>query len=120
MVLVISTFKVANGMEAAVRQAFLDRPHLVDDAAGFLGMEVFQDHQDGSVFHLLTRWTDAASFQSWHSGPLHKAAHRGIPKGLKLDPSRTIIRIFDRLPGSAGQATAGCAFGVVATAEAGG
>jgi hypothetical protein len=29
MVLVISTFKVKNGMEAAVRQAFLDRPYLV-------------------------------------------------------------------------------------------
>jgi heme-degrading monooxygenase HmoA len=44
-------------MEAAVRQAFLDRPHLVDDAPGFRGMQVFVDHKDGSVFHLLTRWT---------------------------------------------------------------
>jgi heme-degrading monooxygenase HmoA len=43
MVLIISTFKVANGMEAAVRQAFLDRPGLVDDAPGFLGMEVVTD-----------------------------------------------------------------------------
>ena len=101
MVLIISTFKVANGMDAAVRQAFLDRPGLVDDAPGFLGMEVLTDHQDASIFHLVTRWTDEASFQTWHTGPLHKLAHRGIPKGLKLDASHTAIRKFDVLPGQA-------------------
>jgi heme-degrading monooxygenase HmoA len=103
VVLVISTFKVANGMETAVRQAFLDRPGLVEDAPGFLGMEVSVDHQDGCIFQLLTRWTDEASFRSWHSGPVHKLAHRGIPKGLKLDPSHTVVRVFDVLPGCAAQ-----------------
>jgi heme-degrading monooxygenase HmoA len=97
VVLVISTFKVANGMEAAVRQAFAERPHLVDNAPGFLGMEVLAGHQDGSVFKLLTRWTDEASFQSWHSGPRHQLAHRGMPKGLKLDASHTAVRTFDVL-----------------------
>ena len=108
MVLVISTFKVANGMEAQVRQAFLDRPRMVDDAPGFLGMEVLVDHHDGSIFHLLTRWTGEASFQSWHSGPIHRLAHHGIPKGLKLDPSHTIVRTCDVLPGQTGQAPAPC------------
>jgi heme-degrading monooxygenase HmoA len=101
-------------MEAAVRQAFLDRPRLVDGAPGFLGMEVFLDHQDGSVFHVLTRWIDEASFQSWHSGPLHNASHRGIPKGLKLDASHTMVRMFDRLPDPAGQATAQCGDALIA------
>lgn len=103
VVLVISTFKVANGMASSVRQAFLDRPHLVDHAPGFLGMEVLVGGLDSSEFGLLTRWTDVASFQSWHSGPLHKLAHRGIPKGLKLDPSHTSVRTFDVLPGEDGQ-----------------
>ena len=103
MVLVVSTFKVANGMEEAVREAFLDRPALVDDAPGFRGMEVFVDHGDGSVFHLLTRWTDEASFKNWHSGPLHKLAHRGIPKGLKLDPSYTSVRTLALLSGETEQ-----------------
>jgi heme-degrading monooxygenase HmoA len=104
VVLVISTFKVANGMEAAVRQAFLDRPRMVDDAPGFIGMEVFVDHRDASLFHLLTRWSDEASFQSWHSGPLHNLSHQGIPKGLKLDPSHTIIRTWDRVSGDTSEA----------------
>lgn len=106
-VLVISTFRVANGMEAAVRQAFLDRPGLVDDAAGFLGMEVLVDRRDGTIFQLLTRWTDEGSFQRWHSGPLHKLSHRRIPKGLKLDPSHTVIRTFDVLPGQDGLSPGG-------------
>ena len=97
MVLIISTFKVANDMVAAVRQAFLERPGIVDAAPGFLGMEVAVDRQDSSIFHLLTRWTDEASFQAWHSGPTHKLAHRGIPKGLKLDASHTVIRKLDVL-----------------------
>jgi heme-degrading monooxygenase HmoA/PAS domain-containing protein len=101
MILVISTFKVKNGLEAAVRQAFLDRPHMVDDAPGFLGMEVLVDCQVDCVFHLHTRWTDELSFKSWHSGPLHKLAHRGIPKGLKLDPAYTAVRTYDVLPGDA-------------------
>jgi heme-degrading monooxygenase HmoA len=91
-------------METAVRQAFLDRPHMADDAPGFLGMEVLVDHQDGSIFQLLTRWTEVGSFQRWHSGPLHKLAHRGIPQGLKLDSSHTAIRTFDVLPGEGGDA----------------
>jgi heme-degrading monooxygenase HmoA len=104
VVLVISTFKVANGMETEVRRAFLDRPGLVDDAPGFLGMEVLVDHQDGSIFHLVTRWRDEESFERWHSGPLHDLSHRGIPKGLKLDPSYTAIRRFTVLPGESGHA----------------
>jgi PAS domain-containing protein len=55
-------------------------------------MEVAVDSKDGSIFHLLTRWMDETAFQTWHSGPLHKLAHRGIPKGLKLDASHTVVR----------------------------
>lgn len=102
MVLIISTFKVANGMEGEVRQAFLRCPGIVDNAPGFLGIEVCVDRQDTSIFHLLTRWTDEASFQSWHSGPLRHLAHRGVPEGLKLDPAFTAIRKFEVLP-SAGK-----------------
>jgi hypothetical protein len=68
-------------------------------------MEVLADRQDGSIFHLLTRWTDQASFHNWHSGSLHKLAHRGIPKGLKLNPSHTAVRAFDVLPDKAAPAS---------------
>lgn len=40
MVLGISRFKVANGLERDVAQAFQKRPRLVESVPGFLGMEV--------------------------------------------------------------------------------
>jgi heme-degrading monooxygenase HmoA len=91
VVLVVSVFKVANGMEGSVQEAFRNRPHLVDNTPGFLGMEVLIDQQDESIFHLLTRWTDLASFRSWHSGPL-----------LELDATHTVVRTFDVLAGEPG------------------
>ena len=40
MIVALSRFTIANGMDEEVRTAFRDRPHLVDAATGFLGMEV--------------------------------------------------------------------------------
>ena len=100
MILGMSRFKVINGLEAKVKQAFLHRPHLVDHVPGFLGMETFTEEKDGTAFYLLTRWTDAESFRAWHASPAHHESHRGIPKGLKLDPSFTKITVLDRLADS--------------------
>ena len=84
-------------MEADVARAFRDRPHLVDDQPGFLGMEVFTAAEDPAVFHLVTRWTDVESYRRWHHGEPHRLSHQWIPKGLKLDPEFTALQILDRL-----------------------
>lgn len=97
MILAVSRFKVANGLAPHVRQAFLERPRLVDAAPGFLGMETFTESGDPNAFYLVTRWTDAASFHAWHRGDAHHASHQGIPKGLRLDPSFTRILTLDRI-----------------------
>ena len=97
MIQAISRFRVRNGLEAAVRDAFFVRPHLVDHVPGFLGMEVFTDASDPAIFYLLTRWTDADSFRHWHASDAHRLSHRGIPRGIKLDPSFTQVLILDRL-----------------------
>ena len=101
MVIAFSRFKVMTGCEA-VREAFLHRPGLVDTASGFLGMEVFTDTADASLFYLITRWTDVESFESWHSSPAHNQSHAGIPKGLKLDAAFTLVRTLDRIAAPAG------------------
>jgi signal transduction histidine kinase/heme-degrading monooxygenase HmoA/ActR/RegA family two-component response regulator len=100
MVVVMSRFRVSNGVESAVREAFLDRPRLVDHEEGFLGLETFTDHRDPSCFYLVTRWSDEASFRRWHSSPEHHASHGGIPKGLKLDPTWTQVLTLDRINGN--------------------
>lgn len=97
MIIAMSRFRVANGMESEVSQAFLNRPHLVEGTHGYLGMETFTDIKDSTVFYLVTRWTDSDSFQSWHKSAAHHHSHRFIPKGLKLDPTYTKVVEMKRL-----------------------
>ncbi len=97
MIVAMSRFRVKNHREQDVREAFLNRPHRVDRQPGFLGLEVFQDPTDLAVFCLVTRWSDVASFRTWHSGPEHHGSHEMMPKGLKLDPAFTELRILERV-----------------------
>jgi heme-degrading monooxygenase HmoA len=97
MILAISRFRVQNGLEAQVKTAFFVRPHLVDTVAGFLGMETYTETGDPSLFYLVTRWTDAASYHGWHKSAAHHRSHGGIPKGLKLDASFTNVVLLERL-----------------------
>lgn len=96
----VSRFVVANGMEAEVREAFADRPGLVDSAPGFRRMEVLRPVDRPEEFWLLTYWRDEASFRDWHRGHAYRDSHAGIPKGLKLDPRATRITYFESIPTS--------------------
>ena len=97
MIIALSRFRVANGFEAQVTAAVLNRPHPVDTSAGFLGMETFVGADAPSMFYLVTRWTDQVSFQSWHRSAEHHDSHRFIPKGFKLDPAFTQVVVLQRL-----------------------
>jgi two-component system cell cycle response regulator len=80
-----------------VRRAFLNRPRLVGKAAGFRDINVLTDATDPSVFLLLTRWTDAESFRTWHRSAAHHQSHQLIPQGLKLDPFFTSVTVADSI-----------------------
>lgn len=95
MFLSVSRFAVANGLDDAVRTAFRERPHLVESAPGFIRMEVANPCEDDKEFWLLTWWQDEASFNAWHHSHAYHASLAGIPKGLKLDPERTVMMRFD-------------------------
>lgn len=91
MIVVLSRFRVVNAMEADVERAFRERPHLVDGAPGFLGLETFVDDEDPRSFYLITRWADTESFRSWHGGAAHRESHKFMPRGLRLDPTYTAV-----------------------------
>src|SRR6476661_2321595 len=93
----MSRFRVANGMEGQVAEAFLNRPRRVEGARGYLGMETFTDTKDEAVFYLITRWTDADSFHTWHGSAAHHESHEFMPKGLKLDAAYTKVVEIKRL-----------------------
>jgi heme-degrading monooxygenase HmoA len=95
MFVALSRFTIRNDMAAEVRQAFTARPHLVDKAQGFLGMQVMSPLENPAEIWLVTRWTDETSYRTWHTSHSYHESHSGIPKGLKLVPERTEIRFFD-------------------------
>lgn len=95
MYLALSRFTIANDMTEPVRQAFLQRPHRVDEAPGFIRMEVASPVDQPSEFWLLTYWDSVENFETWHRSHAFHDSHRGIPKGLKLVPKSTEIRVFE-------------------------
>jgi heme-degrading monooxygenase HmoA len=93
----VSTFEVRNELDDAVDAAFLQRPHLVDDAPGFVSMEVLRGTDNPKLFWLITRWTDEDSYRAWHRGHTYKESHVGIPKGLKLVPKSAVVHTFHKV-----------------------
>jgi diguanylate cyclase (GGDEF)-like protein len=84
-----------------VAEAFAHRVGLVDREPGFLGLEVYTDAKDEALFYLVTRWTDAASFDAWHHSEAHRQSHRGMPRGIKLDKAQTQLFVMNRIASGA-------------------
>lgn len=84
-------------MIVEVKAAYRNRPHLVDDAPGFLRMEVISPLERPEEIWLITFWTNETSFRTWHHSHLYHDSHRGIPKGLKLMPGETKITHFEHV-----------------------
>ncbi|MFP5503149.1 MAG: antibiotic biosynthesis monooxygenase family protein [Candidatus Sericytochromatia bacterium] len=97
MFIALSKFVVANGMTDAVKQAFRDRPHLVDDAPGFLRMHVISPLERPDEIWLFTYWADEPSYKTWHRSHMYHESHRGIPKGLKLVGGATELVCFEHV-----------------------
>lgn len=85
MIAAISKFEIQNGMEQEVKEAFRNRPQLVENAKGFVRMDVISPVDNPSEIHLITYWESHEDFENWHRHHL-KDSHQHIPKGLKLVP----------------------------------
>lgn len=97
MFVAMSRFRVANGMEEAVANAFRNRPHQVDSSQGFIRMDVICPAETPQDFLLITYWTDEVSYHTWHRSDAHHASHAYIPKGLKLVPGHTEVTYYQHV-----------------------
>jgi len=95
MFVALSRFTIRNAMAAEVRLAFRDRPHLVDKAHWFIGMQVMSPLENSEEIWLVTHWVDENSYRTWHKSHSYHESHAGIPKGLKLVPHSAEIRYFN-------------------------
>jgi heme oxygenase (mycobilin-producing) len=94
MFVAMSRFTVSNDMAAEVKEAFRNRPHLVDQAPGFKRLDVISPLDNPDEIWLITYWRDEPSFTNWHRSHQFREAHKWIPKGLRLAPKSVKLQQF--------------------------
>lgn len=95
MFVAISRFTLAKRMDEAVDAAFRNRPHLVDQAPGFIRMTVMKPLGRHNEYWLVTHWRQESDFHAWHQSEAYHSSHAGIPAGLKLLPGSTEVMSFE-------------------------
>ncbi len=63
--------------------AFQGRAHLVDDAEGFIDLQVWQSDRDAGEIVMVSRWRDRASFTAYMKSEAHATSHQRIDPGLQ-------------------------------------
>jgi heme-degrading monooxygenase HmoA len=64
-------------------QAFQNRARLVDEADGFVDLEVWQSDRDPTELIMVSRWRDRAAFRDYMRSEAHKASHRRVDPDLE-------------------------------------
>jgi heme-degrading monooxygenase HmoA len=64
-------------------EAFRDRAHLVDDADGFVDLEVWRSDRDPGEVIMVSRWRDRDCFRNYMRSPAHAVSHGRIPPELE-------------------------------------
>lgn len=62
--------------------AFRRRAHLVDDAEGFVDLEVWRSDSDPAEVVMVSRWRDRTSFRAYMRSNEHRISHGRIPADL--------------------------------------
>ena len=63
--------------------AFRARAHLVDEADGFLDLQVWRSDRDPSEVLMVSRWRDRDAFKTYMKSSEHRVSHDRIDYDLK-------------------------------------
>src|SRR3954468_2392392 len=78
----LSRLKVEEGRTAELVAAFRSRAHLVDDADGFVDLEVWQSDRDPAEIVMVSRWRDRDAFKAYMKSDAHRISHGRIDPDL--------------------------------------
>lgn len=81
----MSRLRVAPDRAPELVAAFRDRAHLVEDAGGFLGLEVWQNDRDAGELIMVSHWTDRDSFKTSMKSDAHRVSHGRIASDLESE-----------------------------------
>jgi len=78
----LSRLRVPDEHAAELVGAFRRRAHLVDDADGFVDLQVWQSDRDRGELVMVSRWRDRAAFKAYMKSESHRISHARIDPGL--------------------------------------
>ena len=78
----LSRLRVEDGRATVLVAAFRRRAHLVDEADGFVDLQVWQSDRDACELVMVSRWRDRASFSAYMKSDAHRASHDRIDPEL--------------------------------------
>ncbi len=64
-------------------EAFRRRAHLVDEAHGFVDLQVWRSDRDASEILMVSRWQDREAFKAYMRSPEHRTSHERIDPELQ-------------------------------------
>jgi heme-degrading monooxygenase HmoA len=79
----MSRLRVAAARSDALIAAFRRRAHLVDDADGFIDLQVWRSDRDHEEVLMVSRWRDRAAFTAYMRSAEHRLSHDRIDPSLQ-------------------------------------
>jgi heme-degrading monooxygenase HmoA len=79
----VSRLRIPEEDAPALLKAFQGRAHLVDAAAGFIDLQVWQSDRDRGEILMVSRWRDRDCFKAYMRSDDHAVSHGRIPSELK-------------------------------------
>src|SRR4051812_41233782 len=79
----MSRLRVAASESGALVDAFRARAHLVDDAPGFIDLEVWRSDRDPEEILRVSRWTARGAFAAYMRSDEHRASRGRIEPALQ-------------------------------------
>jgi heme-degrading monooxygenase HmoA len=79
----MSRLRVAGDQSDALVAAFRARARLVDDADGFVDLQVWRSDRDPEEVLMVSRWRDRAAFTAYMRSTEHRISHDRIAPELQ-------------------------------------
>jgi len=81
----LSRLRIAPERAPVLVAAFRRRARLVEDADGFIDLQVWQSDRDPGELIMVSRWSDRASFCGYMKSEAHAISHGRIPHDLQQE-----------------------------------
>ena len=78
----LSRLRIDEARAPELVEAFRRRAHLVDEADGFVDLQVWRSDRDPAEVLMVSRWRDRDAFKAYMKSADHRRSHDRIPSDL--------------------------------------